>query len=82
MLDCQHLGTATTPGDLRINYVVRNGHLGVQVYKHGVLIFSVALLKAATEIPKDLIDRYSPLSPKLDFMVGDCLELTSTKVAN
>ena len=60
--------------DLRVNLVLINGDLGLQVQSQGVQVFRVVLLRAATCLPKARLDQYARVAPDLSFEVGNVFE--------
>ena len=70
--------TVPLTDDLRVNLVVIDGNLGVQVQKHGIQVFRVVLLDAARDIPKARVNHYGHVAPDLAFHVGNVFEQIGT----
>jgi hypothetical protein len=66
--------SAQLTSDLRVNMVMVDGNLGIQVQIKGIQVFRVVLLDALRDIPKRELERYARLAPDLDFHVGNCLD--------
>lgn len=60
--------------DLRVNMVVIDGDLALQVQIKGTQVFQVVLLHAATDIPKVRLDQYGRVAPDLSFEIGNVFE--------
>lgn len=70
--------TQLLTADLRVNMVVTDGNLGLQVQCKGVQVFRVVLLRAATNLPKARLDLYAHVAPDLGFEVGNVFEQIET----
>ncbi len=64
--------------DLRVNLIVVDGNLGLQVLKSGIQVFRVVLLDAARDIPKVRVIHYGHVAPDLAYHVGNVFEQIGT----
>lgn len=58
---------------LRVNMVVVDGNLGLQVQVKDVQVLSVVLLDAARDISPERLRQYRAVAPELSFQVGNAL---------
>lgn len=70
--------TVLVTPDLRVNIVLIDGNLGLQVQMQGVQVFRVVLLRAAANLPKARLDQYARVAPDLGFEIGNVFEQIET----
>lgn len=70
--------TVLVTPNLRVNVVLINDDLGLQVQMKGVQVFRVVLLRAATTLPKARLDQYARVAPDLGFEIGNVFEQIET----
>jgi hypothetical protein len=70
--------TVLVAPDLRVNMVVIDGDLALQVQCKGVQVFRVVLLRSATNLPKAQLDQYAHVAPDLAFETGNVFEQIET----
>jgi hypothetical protein len=69
-----HAKTIALSDTLRVNMVVIDGNLGLQVQVKGVQVLSVVLLDAARDISPERLRQYRAVAPELSFQVGNALD--------